>query len=200
MKINFDNIGGLRLGSNGTLYQWGRFRKSSNSCAIYAERNYYCFCPSTDLDAAFDASKPKLQIAPGRVWLDVWIPTDTDGHWTRGGYLGTKTVDFKFTGGALPTSGVTLSQNYLAVIPGPYTGGIRVDGIDSPPNQWTKLQTPDFDGVKYDCWAEIGTFNGHPLAITSGHARLKHSDHANGSWLYYFVPAIVAYETYYDIP
>jgi len=117
----------LRIG--GTLFRRGGFSHvlpGTPGCYIRSEIN--CFTPHAQSGGGL------ILDFGGPVWLDVWVYTDIGG-WERGGYLEPITTEWHFYG----EGGGTITQDLLGVRPAPYTGGVKIEGTHTPPNQWTDI-------------------------------------------------------------
>lgn len=68
----------------------------------------------------------------GRVWLDMWVWDASQSQFVRGGYLEER--EFTYTFNSTP-----LSFRALGLRPAAYSGGVKIEGLYSPPNAWTNF-------------------------------------------------------------
>ena len=151
----------------GDYYRPGTFSIRHSSCWAWADRWHNCFLKQESSGGGLNLD------FGGRVWLDVWI-ADGYGGFTRGGYLEEVEHQYHFS---LPAGGSdTIIVKTLAVKPAVYAGGVRVDGIKSPPNQWTDITQGWRDdgftvGTVHISFAESFVWNGAVVTLVNWRAR-----------------------------
>jgi hypothetical protein len=134
LLLKLRHIGDWKIGSD--YFRRGTFSHlhSHSTTYVKAENPDWCFTSHT-------ASGGGLVLDMGaRVWLDVWV---WDGlQFSRGGYLEEVTHRYDFNN--LP-NGYGGTENWhvdvktLGVRPDAYSGGVKIEGIASPPPAWTDI-------------------------------------------------------------
>lgn len=127
LALKFDNITDWKI--DGSFFRIGTFSHVlSGEPGCYVRSESRCFTPNAQSGGGL------ILDFGGPVWLDAWVYTDIGG-WERGGYLEPVTTEWNFYG----EGGGTITQDLLGVRPAPYTGGVKIEGTHTPPNQWTDI-------------------------------------------------------------
>lgn len=180
MKLNFNNIGGLRIGN--VLFARRKFYVGNYDACIYGGGTQYPIIP---VDAP-NNNRPVMNI-DGRVWLPLFCTyaTQSGVQLVQGGYLGPvvahwnkihrytmEVYDPSYPGAVAyqcrhvypegpfdytryfvhEEETVQLQQTFLGVVPAAYSGGMKVEPLDGPSNT-------------LDDWGWAKTNKGYPAYI-----------------------------------
>lgn len=155
-------------------------------CRVFASQTWYtpnnCFIKHNNGGGGFN-----LAIG-GRVWLDVW--TYTGAQFERGGYL--EEIEYTYYFDTVP-----LRFHALGVRAAPYTGGVKIEGLNSS-NQWTAHGFGPSGGEAWASFSEPFVFSGRRQSFVSFRAEGYSIWDSTGPRLYALVPGILADEVRYD--
>lgn len=169
LKLKFDGITDWKIGND--YFRRGTFSHvcpTDSGAWVRAQNADWCFMSHT-------ASGGGLVLDMGpRVWLDVWV---WDGlRFSRGGYLEEVEHQYNFSGvddGQGGTTYWTQTIKTLGVRADTYTGGVKIEGIASPPNSWTDI-TANYPGVTtgaiYVSYSGSFVWNNRVIDITNWRA------------------------------
>ncbi len=212
MILDIDNCGGIRLVPYGetqpTTYWWGDWSENF-ACGNYL--SYACirqgsltpwyqgYSSRVMMPGLRDNTKPILDFS-GRVFLDGLNVLDDSPNSTGqmiggGGYLGTKTIHIEFdkggySGGTYPDHD-DIYVSVLGIYPSTFNGGLRISGLNSPPNQLSTVPDPIppngiqpvesayFSGQYGRSYSTIARINGRRCYCLNERAVL----HTGGNWL-----------------
>lgn len=122
MKLNLSNIRSVKIG--GVYFGAVNLDVRSYHYRVYTNANDHAI------------GEIPAKIAPclefdGPVWLGVSCYDTADGSFAPGGYLGSVAHAFTF----IPKNGdpsESVAFNLLGLVPGPYQGGVKIDGLSLP--------------------------------------------------------------------
>lgn len=132
--LKFDNITDWKI--NGSFFRRGAYSSvvGSAGCWVRADNPDWNFTKH-----ATSGGVLTLDFG-GPVWVGLYV--FDNGAWTRGGYLEEIESRFSFYG----AGGGEIVVKTLGVRPAEYTGGVKIDGFDSPAPAWTDI-TGQYLGV-----------------------------------------------------
>lgn len=127
LALKFDNITDWKI--DGSFFRRGTHSAvvGSAGCYVRADNPDWNFLKRTTHGGGLTLD------FGGPVWVGLYVYNN--GAWTRGGYLEEIESRFAFYG----VGGGEITVKTLGVRPAAYTGGVKIDGFDSPAPSWTDI-------------------------------------------------------------